>query len=235
MFCGKSIIAVIPARGGSKGVPAKNIRDVAGKPLLAWTIEQAKHSQVIDRTILSSDDQEIISVAQQWGCETPFVRPAELAQDTSSHIEPILHALNVMPKQYDYVVMLQVTSPLRLSKDIDSCVELCIRQRAPACVSVTIPDKSPYWMYTINEQGCINNLIGNGSVPLPMVRQQLPEVYVLNGAVYVAYVKWLLGTTSFLTPQTIPYIMPKERSLDIDNEMDINFASFLLKDGQYGE
>ena len=235
MFSGKSILAVIPARGGSKGVPAKNIRDVGGKPLLAWTIEQAKHSQVIDRTILSSDDQEIISLAQQWGCETPFVRPAELSQDTSSHIEPILHALNVMPEQYDYVVMLQVTSPLRLSKDIDSCVELCIRQRAPACVSVTIPDKSPYWMYTINEQGCIDNLIGNGSTPLPMVRQQLPEVYVLNGAVYVAHVKWLLGTMSFLTPQTISYIMPKERSLDIDDEMDINFASFLIKDGRYGE
>ncbi|MEH2097772.1 acylneuraminate cytidylyltransferase family protein, partial [Nostoc sp.] len=121
MIHGKKVLAIIPARGGSKAVPRKNIREIGGKPLIAWTIEEAKKSQYIDRLILSSEDDEIISIAQKWGCEIAFKRPVELAQDDTPGIAPVLHALNQLPI-YDYVVLLQPTSPLRQVIDIDGCI-----------------------------------------------------------------------------------------------------------------
>ena len=208
----KSILAIIPARGGSKGVTRKNIRAVAGKPLIAWTIEEAKKSQYIDRLILSSEDAEIIEVAKSYGCEVPFVRPKELAQDHTSGIDPVLHALTLFP-QYEYVVLLQPTSPLRSVKDIDNCIEQCIYKKAYSCVSVTQPDKSPYWMYVLDE----NNR-----------RQELPEVYALNGAVYVAQSDLLYQKKTFVTMDSVAYCMPKERSLDIDTELDLQLAEYLM-------
>lgn len=142
------ILAIIPARGGSKGVPRKNIRELAGKPLIAWTIEEAKKSKYIDRLILSTEDDEIIEVAKQYGCEVPFKRPIELAQDDTPGIDPVLHAIEQCPG-YDYVVLLQPTSPLRTVDDIDGCIEqLLSSDGTNFCVSVTEPEKSPYWMYT---------------------------------------------------------------------------------------
>nr|HPK54819.1 acylneuraminate cytidylyltransferase family protein [Smithellaceae bacterium] len=117
MIQGKTVLAIIPARGGSKGIPRKNITNLAGKPLIAWTIEEAKKSKYIDRLILSSEDNEIIQVAKEWGCEVPFIRPRELAEDDTLGIEPVLHALNTIKKKYDYVVLLQPTSPLRSVDD----------------------------------------------------------------------------------------------------------------------
>lgn len=121
------ILAIIPARGGSKGVPRKNIRDLAGKPLIAWTIEEAKKSKYITRLILSSEDEEIIEAAKKYGCEVPFVRPIELAQDNTPGIEPVLHAIEKCPG-YDYVLLLQPTSPLRTVEDIDGCIEFLLNK-----------------------------------------------------------------------------------------------------------
>jgi len=224
MINGKSVLAIIPARGGSKGVPRKNIRDLAGKPLIAWTIEAAKASQYIDRLVLSSDDAEIIGVAQAHGCEAPFVRPAELARDETPGIDPILHALQALPG-YDYVVLLQPTSPLRTGEDIDGCLARCEEKNAPACVSVTEPDHHPQWMYTLDNRETLQPISEQRAVR----RQDLPEVYALNGAVYVARTKWLNETHSFLGTGALGYVMPAYRSIDIDTEQDLAMASCLMQ------
>lgn len=221
----KKVLAIIPARGGSKGVPRKNIRTIAGKPLIAWTIEEAKKSKYIDRLILSSEDKEIMNIASQWGCEVPFVRPLQLAQDETPGIEPVLHALKMLPG-YDYVVLLQPTSPLRTAEDIDRCIETCLAGDANACVSVTEPDKSPYWMYELNEKHQMRPLLNTGDILTQ--RQILPKVYALNGAVYVARCEWLMTNKTFVTNETVAYVMPKERSLDIDCEIDMKMLEVML-------
>lgn len=224
----KTVLAIIPARGGSKGVPRKNIREVAGKPLIAWTIEEAKKSKYIDRLVLSSDDAEIIAVAREWGCDVPFVRPAELSQDDTPGIEPVLHAIQSLPG-YNYVVLLQPTSPLRTCYDIDACIEICAKTRASACVSVTEPDKSPYWMFKLDAAGKLHPMIE--STGMALRRQDLSKVYVLNGAVYVADCSMLLVSHVLASEGAEAYIMPKERSIDIDTETDLALATIILSGG----
>lgn len=225
MINNKKVLAIIPARGGSKGVPRKNIRLFAGKPLIAWTIEEAKKSQYIDRLILSSEDEEIIQVAKAWGCDVPFVRPKELAQDDTPGIEPVLHALNNL-RNYDYVILLQPTSPLRTAEDIDRCLEKMIQFNAPACVSVTEPESSPYWMFTLSNNERLKSFVSQDT--LITRRQDLPTVYSLNGAVYVADVNWLIKTKSFITDETVAYIMPRYRSHDIDTEEDFLWCEWRM-------
>jgi CMP-N,N'-diacetyllegionaminic acid synthase len=228
MIQGKTVLAIIPARGGSKGVPRKNLRLVAGKPLIAWTIAESGKSQYIDRTILSSDDEAIIAIARQWNCEVPFVRPAELAEDHVPGEEPVLHAIETINGKYDYVVLLQPTSPLRLVEDIDGCIDKCITQNAPACVTVTTPDKSPYWMYFLDNQGRLNPVIKQKKIP--SLRQQLKSVYSLNGAVYVAKTDWFMKNKEFISDETVAYPMPKNRSIDIDTEWDLKICEILLSE-----
>jgi N-acylneuraminate cytidylyltransferase len=222
MIDGKTVLAIIPARGGSKGVPRKNIREVAGKPLIAWTIEEAKKSKYIDRLILSSDDAEIIEVAKAWGCEAPFVRPAGLAQDETPGIDPVLHALDMLPG-YEVVVLLQTTSPLRCAADIDGCIEQCIASKANACVTVTQAEQSPYWMYMLGNDGAMQPLIKTDESYAR--RQDLPKAYILNGAVYVAKSEWLRRHKTFVSDETRGFVMPQERSLDIDTELDLQILN----------
>lgn len=227
MIEGKTVLAIIPARGGSKGIPRKNIIDLAGKPLIAWTIEEAKKSQYIDKLILSSEDEEIINVAKAWGCEVPFVRPRELAEDDTPGIEPVIHAINNIHEKYDYVVVLQPTSPLRTVADIDGCIEMCVLERVSSCVSVCETEHSPYWMYTLDEQGEIRKLI---EIDKSFTRRQdLPKVYRLNGAVYVAQTEVILKEKSFIGADTKGYVMKIEHSVDIDNQMDLLFCEVLLR------
>ncbi len=213
MIEGRSLLAIIPARSGSKRVPQKNIQTVAGKPLVAWTIEEAKKSKYIDRLILSSDDEEIIKIAKDWGCEVPFMRPKELAQDSTLTIEPVLHAMKRLPK-HDYVVLLQPTSPLRQVTDIDGCIERCVQEKADSCVSVTEVDRNPYGVFSLD---LLNRL-----QPLAI------KLYILNGAVYVAKWEWLLINKTLVThKQTLAYLMPRERSIDVDTKLDLRIAEFL--------
>jgi len=230
MIEGRTILAIVPARGGSKGVSRKNIKDLAGKPLIAWTIEEARNSRYIDRLIISSDDEEIINVARDWGCEVPFMRPAELARDDTPGIEPVLHAIQTLCEKYDYVVLLQPTSPMRTAEDIDKCIEKCIKSEAPAVVSVCEAEQHPYWMFILDEKTKMRPIIE----PEDKVfrRQDLPCAYSLNGAVYMAETVCLLENGTFLTRDTVAYIMPAERSIDIDNENDFIYCQWLLsKDG----
>ncbi|MDA8442317.1 MAG: acylneuraminate cytidylyltransferase family protein [Peptococcaceae bacterium] len=231
MIDGKTVLAVIPARGGSKGVPRKNLRDLGGKPLLAWTIEAAKQSQYIDRLILSSDDAEIIALAQRLGCEIPFVRPAELARDDTPGIAPVLHAITAVPG-YDYVVLLQPTSPLRSVDDIDGCIAKCVGGSHPVCVSITEVAENPYWMYTQNTDDRLVQLLKQEQVGAR--RQDLPEVYRLNGAVYVAHCECLAQWKSFVNEATAGFVMPQERSCDIDSEFDLFMADNLVQWVKHG-
>jgi len=224
MIAGKTVLAIIPARGGSKGVPRKNIRDVAGKPLIAWTLEEAAKSEYIDRIVVSTDDQEIADTAVQWGGEVPFLRPAELARDDTPGIAPVIHMLSTIRPTYDLVILLQPTSPLRAVADIDGAIALLVDQNAKACVSVVEPDKSPYWMYSLNNSGHLKPLLKGDYVR----RQDIPPVYALNGAVYVADVNWLLFEQTFVNNETLAYVMPQERSIDIDTEMDLMFVNQLV-------
>jgi N-acylneuraminate cytidylyltransferase len=227
MINNKKVLGIIPARGGSKGVPQKNIRKLAGKPLIAWTIMEGKKSKYIDRLILSSDNEEIIETAKQCGCDVPFVRPSELAKDDTPGIEPILHALNTLPERYYFVVVLQPTSPLRRVNDIDYCLKLCVDTNSPSCVSITESDKNPYWMYTLEERGRLRAFLNGGEKYYR--RQDFPKVYALNGAVYVAKTDWVKKNKKLVSSESIGYIMPKSRSFDIDTEIDFQICDIFLQ------
>jgi N-acylneuraminate cytidylyltransferase len=225
MIDGKTVLAIIPARGGSKGVPRKNIREILGKPLIAWTIEAAKKSKYIDRLILSSDDSTIIEIAEQWGCDVPFIRPKELAEDDTPGILPVLHALEQLPG-YDYCVLLQPTSPLRITEDIDGCIELCVNRAATACISVSEATQNPYWMHTITEDGKLHKFIKGIEIDK---RQDIPQLYAENGAVMMADIKWLIQKKTFFSDETLAYVMPRLRSLDVDTEEDFVLSELLLE------
>jgi CMP-N,N'-diacetyllegionaminic acid synthase len=212
-----SVLGVVPARGGSKALPRKNVLPVGGRPLIAWTLRAAQSSRLLTRTVVSTDDDEIADAALAHGGEVPFRRPAELAQDDSSAVAVVLHALEQVGR-HDYVVLLQPTSPLRSSADIDAAVQVCLTTGAPSCVSVTRAEQNPYWMYTLNDN-VLSPILPDA--PAAHRRQDLPEVYRLNGAVYVAATDWLRDRGSFVGPGTIGHVMPPERSLDIDTDRDL--------------
>lgn len=220
------VLAVIPARGGSKGVPGKNIRNVGGKPLIAWTIEAAHAAKCVDRVIVSSDDSAIIAVARAAGCDVPFIRERHLAEDGTPTIDVVLDALERCAG-FDWVVTLQPTSPLRTAEDIDGAIERCVEAGAPACVSVCRAQESPYWMVTVGENGRLRPLMPEGQFTR---RQDLPPAYILNGAVYVANATWLARERRFVTAETVGYEMPVERSHDLDTLSDFRHLEFQLGD-----
>lgn len=222
----QTVLAIIPARGGSKGVPRKNVLNLGDKPLIAWTIEEAKKSKYIDKLILSSDDQEIINVAEKYGCEVPFVRPVELAQDDTPGIAPVLHALGILP-DYDYVVLLQPTSPFRSVDDIDAAIEKSYVNEGASVVSVTEANENPYWMYKLGYNGSLMSLMETENIP--QRRQDAPKAYVLNGAIFVSTVQNLNRKKTFLTKRTLGYILDSEKSIDIDTKLDVIVCEALIK------
>jgi len=214
---GKKVLALITARGGSKGLPRKNVLPAGGRPLIAWTIGAAAGAEFVSRVVVSTDDDEIMAAARAWGGEVPFRRPPALAGDTATSIDVVLHALDQLD-DCDYVVLLQPTSPLRTAADIDAALMLAESSDAPGCVSVCEAEQSPYWMYRLDSEGRLAPLL---DAPVAATRRQdLPPVYVLNGAIYVARVDWLRETRSFLGAGCIAYPMPSARSLDIDTPED---------------
>jgi N-acylneuraminate cytidylyltransferase len=216
---GRSVLALITARGGSKGLPGKNILRVGGRPLIQWTIDAARGSRYIDRLVLSSDDAAIIAAAKDGGCEVPFVRAAALATDEAASVDVVADALQRVPG-YDLIVLLQPTSPLRSSGDIDGAIELLVSSGAPACVSVREAHEHPYWSFGLDEHG---TLVPFAAAPSgdSLRRQDLPPAWCLNGAVFVARIPWFVSARTFLCQQTVGFQMPVERSLDIDTPADI--------------
>jgi CMP-N,N'-diacetyllegionaminic acid synthase len=222
---GQSVLALIPARGGSKGIPRKNIHRVSGRPLIAWTIDAAQGSRYVDRTILSSDDARIIEIARERGCEAPFVREAALATDSATTSDVVADALSRVPG-YDIVVVLQPTSPLRTSADIDGVLQTLLGAKAPACVTVRAAEDHPYWTFGMSEAGQLEQFVP--LKPIPTRRQDLPSAWCLNGAVYAARTSWFLRERTFLSDQTVGYPMPPERSLDIDTLTDVSLLEEVM-------
>jgi len=221
MYQNKKVLAIIPARGGSKRLPHKNILDLNGKPLIAWTIEAAKKSKIIDKLIVSTDDDKIAEISKQYGAEVPFIRPKHLASDTASSLDVVLHAIHFFKEkevQFDYFVLLQPTSPLRTNEDIDDAFKL-LDDKTKAVVSVCETAHSPLWSNTLPKDLSMKDFIK------PEIRnmrsQDLPKYYRLNGAIYISESEYLKENYGFLGKNTKAYIMPQKRSVDIDTIRDI--------------
>ena len=229
MYNNKKILAIIPARGGSKRLPHKNILKLKDKPLIAWSIESAKNSKYIDKLILSSDDEEIINVAKKFGCEVPFVRPKELAQDETRSIDVVLHTLKTLEENYDYVILLQPTSPLRTTKDIDKAIEFYFEKEATSVIGVCEMEHSPLWANTLDETMSMENFLDNKYNNSRS--QDLPTFYRINGAFYMSKVDSILKNETFFIKENIfAFLMSQEHSIDIDTKLDFIVAEAILTD-----
>ena len=228
------VLAVIPARGGSKAIPDKNLADLAGRPLIDWTIQAAKSSRLIDRVIVSTDSEAIADAAKRSGASVPFKRPAELSDDSSSGTLAVIHAVRWLGDTEGYdpdvVICLQPTSPFRTSRDIDQALSLLREKNADAVVSVTAAESHPYWMKKVLADGRLSRWLDvDGS---SIVRQELPAVWTLNGAIYAAKRTVLLERGTWYTDSCYAYVMPAERSLDIDTPWHLHVANLILRDSR---
>lgn len=228
----KKILCIIPARGGSKGVPGKNIRPIGGIPLIGWTIEVALSTSCLDRIIVSTDDEEIADIVQDYGIDVPFLRPKKLAQDNTPDMPVYEHTLRWLKKHEHYnpdiIVWLRPTSPLRTNTDIEHAVELLIDSNADWVRSVCEVTHHPYWMYKL-ENGKMKTFIDDIDIQKYFQRQLLPAVYRINGAVDVTWRKTILEKRLDYSGNLQAYIMPVERSLDIDTEADIRLLESIFK------
>ena len=227
MIQNNKILCIIPARAGSKGLPGKNIKMLHGLPLIAYTIHHAYDSKYIDRCIVSTEDKTIADVALQYGAEIPFMRPNELATDNSSTIDVLLHAIQWMEdhgNRFQIIILLHVTTPLRNAEDIDQCIELLINNNADSIFSVTSAHRNPYFNMVEVEQNKVK-LVKPGNFK---TRQSAPKVFDMNASIYVWWTDRLkLGKSVFLDKSMI-YEMPKDRSIDIDDNIDFFIADMLL-------
>ena len=231
MIYQSKVIALIPARSGSKGLLNKNILECSGMPLIAWTIEAAKKSRYIDKVLVTTDSEKIVEVAKCHGAWAPFIRPESFASDSASSLDVIKHTINYLKINnyfYDLIVYLQPTSPLRTSAHIDAAIELYSNERKNNCdtlVSVYEVDKKYNWLMKQDDQGYIG-FNENINLENPQ-RQSLKQLYMPNGAIYISRAKNFDG---FYKGKVIPYVMPRELSIDIDTQEDFNQASMALSD-----
>lgn len=229
MYSGKRVVCIIPARGGSKGIPGKNIKELAGKPLIAYSIEQALAAKCIDRVLVSTDDDAIAELSRQWGAEVPFRRPAHLADDNAGIIDVLLHVVDWLERNdnysFDILVLLHATAPFRTAEDIENCVRLLMESEADNVFSVTEAHRNPYFnMVELNERGEVE-LSKKGAF---LTRQSAPKVYDMNASIYVWWNSILKKEKKLFLSGSRIYVMPKERSIDIDDTFDF-FVAELVK------
>ncbi len=228
MYAEEKIIALIPARGGSKGIKDKNIYPLNNKPLITYTIDAAKKSRYIDEVIVSTDSERIADVAKECGIQVPFLRPSELAQDHSKTIDTVLHVIKMMKaagKHFGALVLLQPTQPLRNADDIDLAIEAFFKNGRKGLVSISEVNDSPLLIRSVTENGELNRLLNISST---CRRQDMPAFYRVNGCIYINDTEEIDESTSF-NDNPIPFIMPKERSVDIDEPADIALAEYYLR------
>jgi CMP-N,N'-diacetyllegionaminic acid synthase len=218
------VLAIIPARGGSKGLKGKNIAPLNGVPLIAYSIKAARESKYVDLCLVSSDCPGILEVARAYDSEV-IQRPPELASDGASSECVVEHAVACFP-DFDLILLLQPTSPLRTGLDIDRSIEALIAHHATAVISVYEPSHTPFKCFKLNESGFLTGLVDN-KTPF-MRRQDLPIALMPNGAIYLIYKKEFFHNASFFTEKTIPYAMSIEASVDIDTQEDLDHVSELL-------
>ena len=225
MIEGYKVLALVPARRGSKGLALKNIRPLQGKPLLAWPIEAARNSKYVDRVVVSTDDAEFAAIARAAGAATPFLRPAELANDTAPSIAFILHALDSLEaagERYDYLAMLEPTSPLTEAEDIDAALETLIERRADAdaIVGVTaMVSAHPAFAVRLDPNGLMQPYAAPSFGQLPR-RQDTESLFSLDGSLYISTVAALRGELGFYHQRTLPYKTPRWKSLEVDDLLD---------------
>ena len=228
-----SILCTICARGGSKGVPGKNIKLLNGKPLIAYTIECAKKWGKADKIIVSTDDDKIAEIAREYGAETPFIRPKELANDNSGKLGAIKHAVQFLRdkgERYDIIIDLDVTAPLRKIEHVQGALDLFLNNNVNNVYSVCEAHRNPYFnMVELNNNNRVELSKSLGKSVLS--RQVAPKVYDMNASIYVYDVNFLMNTDICHSDNTMAYIMPKEYSMDIDCELDFRYIEFLLKEG----
>jgi CMP-N-acetylneuraminic acid synthetase len=224
-------VAVIPARGGSKRLPGKNLMMLAGKPLIGWTIEAALASGVFSRVVVSTDSWEIAVVAAQFGAEVPFMRPEELAEDGTTTIDVLIHAVGELRKgtgaPFTHIACLQPTSPLRTALNITDSVKLLESKQAEAIISVCKTEHSPLWSNQLPESLSLDGFIPEHIQKTPS--QQLPAYYRLNGAIYLCSVERMLAErTLFLKTGAFACVMSRKDSIDIDDQVDFDLAGIYL-------
>ncbi|MEY8239850.1 MAG: acylneuraminate cytidylyltransferase family protein [Cycloclasticus sp.] len=233
MINGKKLLAIVPARGGSKRLPGKNIKPIGGKPLIAWTIEAAVQSSYVDKIIVSTDDTDIASISRRFGAEIPFMRPKCYAKDTSTSLDVVMHAIDFFSDHegcsYEYIILLQPTSPFRGANDIDIACKLLLDKSAEAIISVCEAEHSPLWANTIPDSLSLNSFV------MPEIlnkrSQDLPVHYRLNGAIYLISIEKLLKNRAFFIEENIfAYKMSQESSIDIDTRLDFKLAEVLLSE-----
>ncbi len=222
------ICTIITARGGSKGIPRKNIKLLNGKPLIAYSIEASISSNLIENTYVTTEDEEISTISMKYDAKI-IDRPKELAEDESSSVDVILHSLDYLEKNEnlpDFFILLQPTSPLRTKEDIENAIKLFTENKCDALISVSELDHSS--MMSLKVENSFLTPICNEKF-LNTRRQELPKYYCPNGAIYIITPESLRKNKTFIPKKTIPYLMPKERSVDLDTPFDFKLAEFLLK------
>ena len=227
MFNGKRVLALIPARGGSKGIKDKNISDLCGKPLIAYAIESGLRSQYVDSVVVTTDSLKIAEVARQYGARVPFMRPTKLASDTAKTLDAVMHAvqtLKQMGEHYDILLLLQPTQPLRRSTDVDGAIEMFFEQGCQDLASVSEVTDHPILIRTV-EEGRLKQLLACSST---CRRQDMPTYYRINGCIYINRIDRLDQNTSF-NDNPVPYIMPRAYSIDIDEPADLEMARIQLR------
>jgi CMP-N,N'-diacetyllegionaminic acid synthase len=232
------ILGLVTARGGSKSIPGKNVKLLAGKPLIRWTIDEARKTHLVSRLLVSTDDEEIRSVSLAGGAEVPFLRPAEIAGDTSPHIDVMIHALDWLKNEQnyipDYVLLLQPTSPFRTVQDIDGVIRMAMdNPKADALIGVCEADNHPLLIKKLDSQGRLEDYIRSDLAYLR--RQDLPPAYVINGAIYLNKPSALRRKRKLIPKGALAYIMPKERSLDVDTPWDFHVAELIMNDRMKNE
>ena len=230
MINNKTVLAIIPARKGSKRLPSKNKLNLNGKPLISWTIESAKKSKFIDCIVISSDDEDILNIAKSYDLEPPFIRPDFLSNDEAKTLDVIIHSIDLYKshnKNFDIVILLQPTSPLRDSDDIDNSLRL-INNKNKSIVSVSESDHSPEWSNVLPPDLSLKSFIKEEIINKRS--QDLPTYYKINGAIYVAEIDYLLKNKSFFGDKSKAYIMPKNKSIDIDNKLDFEICKIIMNE-----
>lgn len=230
MFENKKILAIIPARGGSKGVPKKNIIEIFGKPLIQHSIECALNSKYIDKVIVSTEDIEIAEIAKKCGAYVPFLRIPELATDTSKTIDALVYTIKELEKlgeKFDYLVLLQPTTPLRKSYHIDEALENLMKSPYNDLVSVCEVKEHPILMRTLDKNNVLCNLLNTNST---MRRQDFSKVYIVNGAIYINKLDDSFNSSKSLNDANFSYIMDEKFSVDIDTYLDIKIVEYYLEE-----
>lgn len=223
----KKFVAIIPARSGSKGLKDKNIKDLNGKPLIAYTIEAAKNSGVFDDIIVSTDSEQYAMISKQYGATVPFLRPEQLATDQATSSDVIIYTLQELEKRgskYDYFMLLQPTSPLRSADDIKKATELLLEKKADSIVSVCKSENSPLLMNTLDSTLSMDHFLEKNSNKR---RQELPEYYRLNGAIYLNRVEHFYQYKDFYKTNSYAYIMNNKNSIDVDDIYDFKYAEII--------